>query len=116
MAWADHDVRRVVEVGFKRPVDGSRPSCRHEVVRFFRDFNHRTHSGLGSWSDPIPAFAENLYLVRELAWGASKRLVRRIAPKAFERAASLRSIGYAATVAHGKQELARAIGRNRRFE
>jgi protein-tyrosine-phosphatase/predicted ATP-grasp superfamily ATP-dependent carboligase len=113
--WPADDVRRLAEVLFKKLPDGSQPDRIGEIVRFFTDYNHKTHSGLGSWVDPAPAVADSFELVRDVLWGISKRVARRIAPAAYERAAGLRSIGYAATAEHGRRQLARAFGREPRF-
>jgi protein-tyrosine phosphatase len=115
MRWPADDVRRLAEVLFTQPPLGSRPNRLGEVMRFFGDFNRKTHSGVGSWTDPAPGIADSLTLVRDVLWGASKRVARRIAPGAYERAARLRSIGYAATAEHGRRQFARALGREPRF-
>jgi protein-tyrosine-phosphatase len=115
--WLADDIRRLVEVVLKRPTDGSRPGRFREIVRFFRDYNTRTYAGIGSWSDPIPGVAEFFVVFGELVRGASKRLIRRIAPAMYERASRLRAIGYRAAVQHERRRVARALGRTaRRFE
>jgi protein-tyrosine-phosphatase len=115
--WLADDIRRLVEVVLKRPADGSKPGRFREIMRFFRDYNTRTFSGIGSWSDPIPGVTEIFTMFGDLVRGASKRLIRRIVPGMYERASRLRAIGYSAAVQHERRRVARVLGRPaRHFE
>jgi protein-tyrosine-phosphatase len=116
--WLAEDMRRLAEVVLKRPADGSRPERFREIIRFFGDYNTRTFSGIGSWSDPIPGVAEILTVFGELVRGASLRLIRRVAPAIlYERARRLRAIGYKAAVQYERLRVARAMRRAaRHFE
>jgi protein-tyrosine-phosphatase/predicted ATP-grasp superfamily ATP-dependent carboligase len=115
--WLAEDIRRLVEVVLMRPADGSQPGRFREIIRFFKDYNTRTFSGIGSWSDPIPAAAEIFTVFGELVRGVSKRLIRRIAPAMYERVSRLRAIGYKGAVQHERRRIARALGRAaRHFE
>jgi len=108
--WSADDVRRLAEVLFKRPDGAIRPPNRlHELRRFLTDYNRLTRSGLGSWSDPLPAVAEFTGVCREMLWGLTKRLVRGIAPDAFTQTRQLRSLGYVGALHHQRLNLIRTV-------
>ena len=109
--WLADDIRRLIEIVLKRPGDGSEPGRLREIIRFFGDYNARTFSGIGSWSDPIPGIAEVFLVFGEAVRGAAKRLARRIAPAMYEEVGWLRAIGYKAAMQYERRRMARALGR-----